>query len=190
MAPSTCYYFSLSSNPWIASKQTGSKTHLFYYVYYYLLLIGGSYLMSCYHKDTAVFLPPPPVHFLVLFFFLVLSLCSWFMKKNAVYGFLMLRYLIKIPVHLPRLRSMSHAGPLWWHHIVVEAFPFGRLADLCLRDRTPSLHPHTAHILANTYLLLSTGNFSRGLWSIHSCSLSTHSHFSPASSVFPTEVYK
>lgn len=32
MAPSTCYYFSLSSNPRIASKQTGSKTHLFNYV--------------------------------------------------------------------------------------------------------------------------------------------------------------
>lgn len=189
MAPSTCYYFSLSSNPRIASKQTGSKTHLFNYVLF----------AADWRKLFNVLLPPIHRRFLfpsnfyntffVVFFF-VLSLCSWFMKKNAVYGFLMLRYLIKIPVHLPRLRSMSHAGPLWWHHIVVEAFPFGRLADLCLRDRTPSLHPHTAHILANTYLLLSTGNFSRGLWSIHSCSLSTHSHFSPASSVFPTEVYK
>lgn len=69
-------------------------------------------------------------------------------------------------------------GPLWWHHVVVEAFPLGLLADLCLRDRTPSLHPHTAHILANTYLLISTGNFSKGLWSIHSCSLNTLTLFS------------
>lgn len=73
---------------------------------------------------------------------------------------------------------MSHAGPLWWHHAVVEAFPLGRLADLCLHDRTPSLHPHAAHILANTYLLLSTGNFSGGLWSVHSCSLNTLTLFS------------
>lgn len=86
--------------------------------------------------------------------------------------------LKKIPVYLPRLRSMSHSGPLWWHHIVVEAFPLGRLADLCLHDTTPSLHPHAAHMLANTYLLLSTGNFSRGLWSIHSFSLNTLTLFS------------
>lgn len=90
----------------------------------------------------------------------------------------MSKHLIKIPAHLPRPRSMSHAGPLWWRHIVVEAFPLGRLADPCLHDRTPSLHPHAAHILANTYLLLSTGNFSRGLWSIHSCSLNTLTLFS------------
>lgn len=69
-------------------------------------------------------------------------------------------------------------GPLWWHHVVVEAFPLGLLADPCLRDRTPSLHPHAAHILANTYLLLSIGNFSKGLWSIHSCSLNTLTLFS------------
>lgn len=46
----------------------------------------------------------------------VLSLfCSGFIpseQKNAVYRFLMHRDVIKIPVHLPRLRSMSHAGPL------------------------------------------------------------------------------
>lgn len=69
-------------------------------------------------------------------------------------------------------------GPLWWHHVVAEAFPLGPLADLCLRDGTPSLHPHTAHILANTYLLLSTGNFSKELWSPHSCSLNTLTLFS------------
>lgn len=109
----------------------------------------------------------------------VLSLCSWFIsseKKNVVYGFLMSRYLIKIPVHLPRLRSMSHAGPLWWHHTVVEAFPLGRLADLCLCYTTPSLHPHSAHILANTYLLLSTGNFQEG-FGLFIPALSTRSHF-------------
>lgn len=71
---------------------------------------------------------------------------------------------------------MSHTGPLWWHHTVVEAFPLCRLADLCLRDTTPSLHPHSAHILANSYLQLSTGNFSRGLWSVHSWLLSQHAH--------------
>lgn len=96
----------------------------------------------------------------------------------SCYGFLVWRYLIKIPVHLPCLRSMSHDGPLWWHHIVVEAFPLGWLADLCLHDRTPSLLPHTAHILPNTYLLLSTGNFSREPWSVHSCSLNTLTLFS------------
>lgn len=39
---------------------------------------------------------------------------------------------------------------------------------------TPSRCPHTA----NTYLLLSTGNFSRGLWSVHSSSLNTLTLFS------------
>lgn len=124
---------------------------------------------------------------------LVRFLCSWFIspeKKNVVYGFLMWRYLIKIPLYLLRLRSMSHAGPLWWHHIVVEAFPLGRLADLCLCDTTPSLHPHTAHTLANTYLPLSTGNFSRKSLSLFIPALSTRSRFSLASSLFPTEVYK
>lgn len=109
-------------------------------------------------------------------------ICSQFLSsetRNVVYGFLMWRYLIKIPVHLPRLRLMSHTGPLWWHHIVVEAFPLGRLADLCLSDGTPSLHPHAAHILANSYLLAFHWEFFRkGLWSVHSCSLNTLTLFS------------
>lgn len=86
-----------------------------------------------------------------------------------------MRYHIKIPVHLPCLRSMSHTGPLWWHHIVVEAFPLDWLADLCLHDRTPSLHPRTAHILTNTYLLLSTGNFFK-MALVYSFLLSQHTH--------------
>lgn len=112
-------------------------------------------------------------------FCLVASLCSQFIspeKKNVVYGFLMWRYLIKIPLYLLRLRSMSHAGPLWWHHIVVEAFPLGRLADLCLCDTTPSLHPHTAHTLANTH----TYCFLLGTFQVRAsvCSflLSQHAH--------------
>lgn len=58
----------------------------------------------------------------LLFFHLLLSLHTWFIsseKKPAVYELLGEQYLIKIPVHLPGLRSMSHAGPLWWHHTVV-----------------------------------------------------------------------
>lgn len=80
-----------------------------------------------------------------------------------------LKFLCTSPVWGPWVTL----GPFWWHHVVVEAFPLGLLADLCLCDRTPSLQRHTAHILAHTHLLLSTGNFSTRLWSVHSDSFNT-----------------
>lgn len=92
-----------------------------------------------------------------------------------VYGFLMWRYLIKIPVRLPRLRSMSHAGPLWWHHIVVEGLSSWPTCWPLPARHNPVITPsHTAHTLANTYLPLSTGNFFQERFGLfHSCSLNT-----------------
>lgn len=94
--------------------------------------------------------------------------------------------------------SESLPDPLWWHHVVAEAFPLGPLADPWLRHGTPSLHPHTAHILAYAYLLPllwtffffaphSPFFFFKDCFGLFIPALSPHSHFSLAPSVFPTE---
>lgn len=80
-------------------------------------------------------------------------------------------HCIKSPVHLLCLRSMSNAVSPWWHHVVIQASTFSWCPDLCLHDRTPSLHSYTTHTLAN--MLLSTHTFFWGPW-VYSFQLSQH----------------
>lgn len=84
----------------------------------------------------------------------LLFLCTWFIsssQKNVVYRFLMQRYLIKIPVHLPCLSSVSHAGPTlmtsWcWS---LSSWPAGWPLSVQHNSMiTPSHSPHAGRLTA------------------------------------------
>lgn len=115
----------------------------------------------------------------------------WFISlgnKNVAYGFLMERCLIKIPVHLPRSEVDESHGP----SLMTSYCCWGLSSSAGWLTSACTTEPRHYTLTLPTYWQTHTYCFSLGIfWSgLLIPRLSTRSHFSLASSVFPTEVYE